>query len=323
MKKLAFIICCTFFTIHGNSQEKENTLKQTLLKSTAENACKCIDSISVYDKARNAVTKELTRCIDNQINAYQLSLKLMSVIDLKKTAEEKEGKREINISLNMDTASKEYKEYYYELERYMMENCKALKDKIAADDKQSEKSFSENTKALNLYSKGIDESQNGNLEKAIDCFKKAVKLDPQFAFAWDNLGICYRKLNKYDEALDAYKKSLAIDPMGAMPLQNIAIVYQYKKEYQNAIDSYQKLAEIDKSNPEIYYGIGQIYAVYLMEYEKGLRSMCKAYNLYVEQKSPYRTDAEKIIQTIYTEMKKLGKESEFNAILKENNITSN
>jgi hypothetical protein len=48
--------------------------------------------------------------------------------------------------------------------------------------------------------------------------------------------------------------------------------------------------------------------------------MCKAYNLYIEQKSPYRTDAEKIINIIYSEMKKQGKENRFVEILKENNI---
>jgi cytochrome c-type biogenesis protein CcmH/NrfG len=39
--------------------------------------------------------------------------------------------------------------------------------------------------------------------------KKAVQ-DPEFAFAWDNLGISYRRLNNYDKAIDAYSKSIAI-----------------------------------------------------------------------------------------------------------------
>jgi len=130
------------------------------------------------------------------------------------------------------------------------------------------------------------------------------------------------KLGEYDKAIGAYNKSLEVDPTGLLPLQNIAIVYQYKKEYKKAIKAYEKLAEIDKYNPEVYYGIGQIYSVYLKEYEKGLDNMCKAYNLYVEQKSPYRSDAEEIISMIHTEMKKEGKEEKFNEILKLNKISS-
>jgi len=51
--------------------------------------------------------------------------------------------------------------------------------------------------------------------------------------------------------------------------------------------------------------------------------MCKAYNIYVHDKSPYRSDAEKVINMIYTQMKKDNKEEEFNKILKDNNIKGN
>jgi hypothetical protein len=51
--------------------------------------------------------------------------------------------------------------------------------------------------------------------------------------------------------------------------------------------------------------------------------MCKAYNIYVAQKSPYRSDAEQVINLIFKEMKKENKEDKFNKILKDNNIRSN
>jgi len=44
--------------------------------------------------------------------------------------------------------------------------------------------------------------------------------------------------------------------------------------------------------------------------------------LYIAQKSPYRTDAEKNIQAIYAEMKKEKKEDKFFEILKANNIST-
>ncbi|MES1182156.1 MAG: tetratricopeptide repeat protein, partial [Flavobacterium sp.] len=294
-----------------------------LLAELAENACKCVDSINVYNKAKDEVSKEINKCIKAQTGAYQLGAKLADIDSLKNTAEEKDGKKQINIQLNLNENSAEYQKSYYEMERFMMANCSSLKEKVASNDKQSEKSFSGNKKALDYYSKGLDESKNENYKEAISYFEKAVKTDPEFAFAWDNMGICYRKLGDYDKALDAYKKSLQIDPNGLMPLQNIAIVYQYKKQYPEAISAYEKLAVLDKNNPEVFYGIGQVYALNMNEYEKGLDYICKAYNLYIEQKSPYRTDAEKIIQMIYAEMKKQGKEDKFREILKANNITAN
>ena len=319
MKFLSLFTIGVFLVTNLFSQEPKAS---SVLKELAANACKCIDSISVYDKKKADVAKEIAGCIDAQTGAYLMIKQLTDLDSLKEKAVEKDGKKEINISINMDKNSVEYRAAYYDMEKYLMANCKSIKEKVASNDKQSKHSLSENLEARELYSKGVDESKKENYKTALGYFEKAVKIDSVFAFAWDNIGICYRKLGDYDKAMAAYKKSLEIDPEGLMPLQNIAVVYMYKNEYENAIAAYQKLAELDEKNPEVYYGIGNIYASALNEYEKALDYMCKAYNLYIEQKSPYRTDAEKIIQKIYAEMKKQGKEDKFFEILKSHNIQS-
>lgn len=319
MKNTILLVILTCFIFKGISQKKMNIDKKILLKELAENGCKCVDSIETYNKTTLDISKEISRCIENQTEAYQFGSKLIEI----DTSNNASIQKKINISINVNKNSDEYKKYYYEIERYMTDNCNSLKIKLAVADKQSDKSISNKQKALDLYSKGIDESKKEHYQQAIKYFKKAVKEDPSFAFAWDNLGLNYRRLKNYDKAIESYEKSLEIDPNGLMPLQNIAVVYQYKKEYQKAIETYLKLAKIDKKNPEIYYGIGQIYALNLKDNEKALDNLCKAYVIYIKQKSPYRVDAEKIIRIIYSEMKKQGKEDKFNEILKSNNITQN
>jgi tetratricopeptide (TPR) repeat protein len=323
MKNILSVIIFISICYAGVSQESKKSGSETLLKELADNGCKCVDSINTFNKAKAEVVKEISDCIAKQAGAYQMGSKLMEIDDLKEDAEIVDGKKQINISINMNENSEDYKKYYYELERYMMANCSSLKEKIASNEKLSANSISENEKALDYYYKGLEEVKKENYEKAVHYFEKAVKEDPEFAFAWDYLGVNYRRLNNFDKAIECYKRSLEIDPNGLMPLQNIAIVYQYKKEYSKAIEAYEKLAEIDKNNPEVYYGIGNVYASNLNDYEKGLDNMCKAYNLYIELKSPYRADAEQMINIIYSEMKKQGKEKEFNKILKANNISQN
>jgi tetratricopeptide (TPR) repeat protein len=321
MKKTVLLLIAIAIYSNGNSQELKRFGSATLLKELAEKGCKCVDSISTYNRPKNEIAIDISDCINNQIGAYQLGSKLLQIDTLKEKAQEKDRKKNVDISLNTNENSEEYKKYYFEMERYMMENCTSVKEKIASNEKQSAKSFSDNKKAIEYYNKGMEQTEKENFKKAIEYFEKAVKEDAEFAFAWDNLGVNYRRLNNYDKAIECYEKSLEIDPKGVMPLQNIAIVYQYKKEYNKAIEAYNKLAELDKNNPEIYYGIGNVYTTNLKEYEKGLENMCKAYNLYVYLKSPYRTDAEKLISIIYVEMKKQGKEEKFNQILKDNNIS--
>ncbi|MDB2385627.1 tetratricopeptide repeat protein, partial [Polaribacter sp.] len=217
--------------------------------------------------------------------------------------------------------SNDFKKNYYKIETYLFQNCESLKSKIAVYEEISSKSLSNKPKALKFYAKGIDENEKQNFKKAIKFFKKAVSIDENFAFAWDNLGITYRKLNNFDKAIESYEKSLEIDPYGKMPLQNIAVTYQYKKDYKKAIQAYERLANIDENNPEIYYGLGQIYSLNFENYEKGLDYMCKAYTLYTAQKSPYRVDAEKIINIIHSKMKEQNQTDEFDKILIANKIS--
>lgn len=321
MRKFFLLILLTNIQWYAISQDSSAIFKESLLKELSGHACKCIDSIQLYNKSREQVVTAINKCLNEQIVAYQLSSKLLAPGLLKNTTENDNEKKEVNISVNTDEDSKEYKKYYYEFERYMMVNCNALKEKVATNEKQSSKSFSNDPKALEYYSSGLDEVKKENYKKAVKYFEKAVKIDPQFAFAWDNMGIAYRKLDDYDKALEAYQNSLAIDSNGLMPLQNIAVVYQYKKDYQKALTAYSRLAAIDSNNPEVYYGIGLLYTLKLKELEKGLSNLCKAYNLYLAQKSPYRTDAERVINMIYAEMKQQGKEELFKATLKEHHIS--
>lgn len=322
---LSLILLSSFFGISQEtpiiSEDDIEKKKEKMFTELSENACKCIDSIEVYNKDKEIVTKEVTACINKASSAFQMGKIMFDIMASSLTNDTLKKKNSFQINVNED--SPELKEIYYDMERSLMQTCPSIKSKIAADEKQSYHSMTSNPEALELYNKGVGESENGNYKEAIKLLEKAVKIDPKFAFAWDNLGVCYRKTENYDKAIKAYETSLEIDPYGSVPLQNIAIVYQYAKEYDKAIKSYERLAKLDKNNPEIYYGIGLIYAANLNDYEKGLDNMCKAYNLYVEQKSPYRSDAEKLIQQIYSAMKKNGKEDRFNEILKQHNITPN
>ena len=57
------------------------------------------------------------------------------------------------------------------------------------------------------------QQKQGNLEEAIDNYKKSLKLNPQKpAIVYKNLGNVLSQLQKTDEAIEAYKKSLELQP---------------------------------------------------------------------------------------------------------------
>lgn len=313
MKKYISLTLFIVFPVLCFSQENNIEFDTSkFLKEVTENACKCVDSVATFNKSDKQIASGINSCIDKQVMVYQMGMKLASV----KNEKDNDGKQKnVNIKINTNPESEEYTKYYYEIERDLMADCDAVKYKIAANDKLREKSMSSDPEAGKYYNLGLDEFEKENYAKAIEYYKKALVYDSDFAFAYDNIGISYRKLNKFDEAIAAYEKSLEIDPYGTMPLQNIAVAYTYKEQYKKAIKAYERLAKLDSKNPEVFFGIGNIYAQALFDYERALENLCQAYNIYVEQKSPYRTDAEKLIQIVYNEMKKQGKEATFNQIL--------
>ncbi|HEY1872152.1 MAG TPA: tetratricopeptide repeat protein, partial [Chitinophagaceae bacterium] len=184
-------------------------------------------------------------------------------------------------------------------------------------------SYSSNADARDAYNKGNDFLRQENYKDAAPWFQKAVAIDSEFAFAWDNLGICYRKAGEYDKAIVAYKNSLRVDPRGKTPLQNLAVVYQIQNKPDEAMATYNDILKYYPGDPETYYGIGLVYYSVKKDMVNALQNMCKAYNIYSNQKSPYRSDAEKVINLIYAEMKKNNQEDVFNQILKENNLNGN
>ena len=46
----------------------------------------------------------------------------------------------------------------------------------------------------------------GKLDKAIEAYKKAISIKPDYAGAHSNMGLALQDQNKLDEAIKAYKK---------------------------------------------------------------------------------------------------------------------
>lgn len=298
------------------SQEKSEIDVQTLFKELALEACSCIGEVEVTNKNTGDFVADISSCIHGQVTAYQLGKHLGS-LDLSALSGEE---NEVTLEVNNDLDSEEYRSVYQVMQRYLMENCPALKEKISISDQRSEVSFSKNSLALDYYNQGLEFLKAANLKAALAAFKKAVETDKEFAFAWDKIGIVSRKLGDYDQAIGAYEKSLELDPSGMMPLQNLGVTYQYMGDYDKAIVAFQRFAVQAPQNPEAFYGLGMVYILNLEEFEKGLDAMCKAYNLYREQESPYGVDAEKWIQHSYIQMDNIGSKALFFKIVEANNI---
>lgn len=116
------------------------------------------------------------------------------------------------------------------------------------------------------------------------CYNRALELNPNFAFAWNNKAIlldqlgkndeavqCYHKAlelapnialaraenlynqNKYNEAVEWYDKFLQIEPNDVMALMNRGLALVSMQKFKEAIELYNKALEIAPNYAEAWY----------------------------------------------------------------------
>jgi Flp pilus assembly protein TadD len=59
---------------------------------------------------------------------------------------------------------------------------------------------------------GIKAAQINLWKEAVYRFEKAIEIDKMYGAAWNDLGIGYEQLGRFDEARKAYEKALELEP---------------------------------------------------------------------------------------------------------------
>jgi Flp pilus assembly protein TadD len=80
-------------------------------------------------------------------------------------------------------------------------------------------------KARQLMKDGASWLSEGNFEQARRRFQEAIDVDASIPEAYNGVGVTYRMRNELGRALDWYKKALAIDPDFGDAYYNMACVY--------------------------------------------------------------------------------------------------
>jgi tetratricopeptide (TPR) repeat protein len=91
------------------------------------------------------------------------------------------------------------------------------------------------------YEKARYRRREGKITEAIDCYNKALELDPYCDLAWYNKAWILSRLDKFDEAIKCYDRSLKIDPTCCYAWYNKAWIYIKLKQIKEAIKCYDKV----------------------------------------------------------------------------------
>ena len=94
-------------------------------------------------------------------------------------------------------------------------------------------------------------ARQGNMQKAIEEFQKAIEINPNYADAFHNLANTYQRTGMIQEAADSYKKAIEINPRLWQSHQNLAEIYFNAGEFNLAFENIKKALEIDPQNQQL------------------------------------------------------------------------
>ncbi|OEU84671.1 MAG: hypothetical protein BA865_09040 [Desulfobacterales bacterium S5133MH4] len=101
--------------------------------------------------------------------------------------------------------------------------------------------------------------QYGDIDGAIEEFKKAVAVDPQNVNVHNSLGVCYGVQGKMELAIDAFEIAIGLDPEDVMATYNLGLAHLKRGDKEKALGLFLEAHGIEGENPEVACEIGMCY----------------------------------------------------------------
>ena len=131
--------------------------------------------------------------------------------------------------------------------------------------------------------------------RAVEFLQKALRLDKNYSEAWNNLGVAYERMGKYNEAIDAYKTAL-LNTFYRNPEKafiNLGRVYYRIRRYDDSIDAYREAIKRVSDFSLPYYGLALSYNA-AGKYGNAASALKKA----LEVDPAYKGDKERAIKDL-------------------------
>ena len=96
----------------------------------------------------------------------------------------------------------------------------------------------------------------GKLDEAVACYRRALELKPDFAEAHNNLGIAFKDQGKLDEAVACYRRALELKPDFAEAHNNLGNALKDQGKLDEAVACYRRALELKPDYAEAHDNLG-------------------------------------------------------------------
>jgi tetratricopeptide (TPR) repeat protein len=120
--------------------------------------------------------------------------------------------------------------------------------------------------------KGLVYYKQGEYDKTIEAFNKAIAIDPNNERAWFGKGQVFAKLGEYTKAIEAFNKAIALDPNNGYAWFGKGQVFAKLGEYNKAIEAFNRAIAINSNDGLALGSKGVVFAI------NQLKNLIKQYN---------------------------------------------
>ncbi len=99
--------------------------------------------------------------------------------------------------------------------------------------------------AAHAFHEGISQIAQEDYEKAIDCFREAIHIDPAFAEAYNQCGIARFFLGQWRDSIEDSQQALLRQPCHFGAMAGMGHCYTHLGELRNALDCYRRVVAIN------------------------------------------------------------------------------
>lgn len=113
-------------------------------------------------------------------------------------------------------------------------------------------------RAQRFNERGVDQIESERYKEAEESFRWAIEASPDFASAWDNLGVALMHQGRYLEALTALLHAMELDPEEPNCRYNIALILG-EHGHEIAMDQLKESLRLDPEYPDADYYLATLH----------------------------------------------------------------
>ena len=116
-----------------------------------------------------------------------------------------------------------------------------------------EEAFAAMVGPVGFNDEGVTNTRDGQYDRAIHNFDRAIRLNPKYAAAYYNRGTAYMRNGDPDRAIDDFGYAISLDPKLDVVFISRGLIYFNRGEYDRAISDFDRAIQLKPTSAESYY----------------------------------------------------------------------